>query len=108
MLRLAYMALLRLALDKGHKMTITIKAKTIGLKNKPKSTGHTRPQPPRCSLDFDDARLRVSNLLSLLGVSHSTFYKGLKTGRYPSPDGKDGEMPYWRAKTVREFLEPQI
>lgn len=89
-------------------MAIIIHAKKDGLNNKPKSTGHTRPQPPRCSLEFDDSRLRVSNLLSLLGVSHSTFYKGLKTGRYPSPDGKDGEIPYWRAKTVREFLKPQI
>ncbi len=72
---------------------------------KKKSNGHTKPQAPHCSLECDYARLRVGNLQSLLGVSHSTLYKGLSTGRYPKPDGKDGTMPYWLCKTIREFLK---
>lgn len=86
-------------------MAIKFKANDVEIKSKPKSNGHTRPKPPDFSLDYDDARLRVCNLMSLFGVSHSTLYKGIKTGRYPKRDGKDGSIPYWRAKTVKEFLQ---
>ena len=66
--------------------------------------GHTRPQAPFIDIS-QPGRLRVSNLLCLLGVSHSTLYAGLKTGRYPKPDGYDGKMPFWRTETIRTFLQ---
>lgn len=71
-----------------------------------KINGHTKPAVPTISLD-QPGRLRVANLLSLLGVSHSTFYAGLTTGRYPPEDGRDGRMPYWRTETIRNFLQGQ-
>jgi hypothetical protein len=43
-------------------------------------------------------------LLALLALSHSTLYQGLKTGRYPAPDGRDGRFPFWRTETIRSFL----
>lgn len=70
----------------------------------PKKTGHTRPRRPEMSLN-EPGRLRVSNLLALLNISHSTLYAGLKHGRYPSPDGKDGNFPYWKTSTIKTFLE---
>lgn len=86
-------------------MAIQFKAKNKDLSKNASSNGHTRPQAPLHSLEHDDARLRVCHFMSLLGVSHSTLYKGLQTGRYPPADGKDGSMPYWRAETVRNFLQ---
>ena len=69
-----------------------------------RGSGHTRPQPPTISLD-QPGRLRVCHALSLLGVSHSTLYEGLKTGRYPKPDGHDGKIPYWNTNTIKLFLQ---
>lgn len=66
-------------------------------------SGHTLPRPPQVSLD-QPGRLRVAHLLCLLSVSHATFYKRLKSGLYPAPDGHDGKMPYWSTETVRRFL----
>lgn len=68
-----------------------------------KRQGHTRPQAPTIRLD-QPGRLRVCHTLALFGISHSTLYAGLKTGRYPSPDGRDGTMPFWNTETIRRFL----
>jgi hypothetical protein len=72
--------------------------------------GHTAPRAPVISLD-QPGRLRVANLLAILGISHATLYAGLKpkpgetTTRYPKPDGRDGKFPYWKTSTLREFLD---
>ena len=66
--------------------------------------GHTRPRKPVIGLD-EVGRLRVANLLAILNVSHSTLYSGIQTGRYPSPDGRDGSFPYWNTATIKNFLE---
>lgn len=66
-------------------------------------SGHTRPRAPMISLD-QAGRLRVAHLLCLLSVSHATFYKRLKKGLYPAPDGRDGKMPFWSTATIRGFL----
>lgn len=67
------------------------------------SRGHVRAEPPSQSLDLP-GRLRVAQVLGYLGVSHSTFYAGMKSGRYPKPDGYDGRMPFWMTGTVKHFL----
>jgi len=67
-------------------------------------SGHTRPRQPAISLE-QTGRLRVANMLAILNVSHATFYAGLKTGRYPTPDGRDGSFPYWMTSSVKTFLE---
>ena len=71
------------------------------IKNK---SGHTQPRQPAISLE-QTGRLRVANMLAILNVSHATFYAGLKTGRYPSHDGKDGSFPYWMTSSIKSFLE---
>jgi hypothetical protein len=71
---------------------------------KQSKSGHTRPRQPIISLD-QPGRLRVAHLLAILGVSHSTLYSGIKTGRYPSFDGRDGAFPFWRTSTLKAFLE---
>jgi hypothetical protein len=68
---------------------------------KPRNT-HTRAQAPVISLDMP-GRLRVGNLMALLGISHSVFYVARKAGKIPPPDGNDGR-PYWKTETVRKCL----
>lgn len=70
---------------------------------KARQRGHTRPRQPTIGLD-QMGRLRVANMLAILNVSHSTFYAGVKSGRYPAPDGRDGGFPYWNTSTIRKFL----
>lgn len=68
-----------------------------------KRVGHTRPKAPIINLE-QPGRLRVCHVISLFGVSHSTWYAGLKSGRYPAADGFDGRMPYWHTETIRPLL----
>ena len=63
-----------------------------------KQRGHTRPRAPVIGLD-QPGRLRVAHLLAILGISHATLYAGLKTGRYPKPDGRDGKFPFWKTES---------
>ncbi len=51
-------------------------------------------------------RVRAIPLYRALDVSRSTFYAGVKSGRYPRPDGYDGKMPFWFYSSVRYLLEP--
>jgi hypothetical protein len=69
-----------------------------------KKNGHTKGRMPLIDIN-QEGRYRVSNLIAILGVSHSTLYAGIKNGRYPEPDGWDGVMPYWKTQTVKKFLE---
>jgi hypothetical protein len=92
-------------------MSITIRTSsdvsalhTPAVPKRAKRSGHTRPRQPEISLE-ETGRLRVANLLAILNISHATLYAGIKTGRYPSPDGRDGSFPYWMTSTIREFLE---
>jgi predicted DNA-binding transcriptional regulator AlpA len=56
-------------------------------------------------IDLDKpGRLRAKNLMAILNVSRTTFYSGVRTGRYPKPDGLDGKMPYWLTSTVRPLV----
>jgi len=48
-----------------------------------------------------DQRLHIKDLLTFYGVSRTTLYEGVKSGRYPAPDGKDQTRPYWLASTIK-------
>lgn len=63
-----------------------------------------KPQAPEISLS-QPGRLRVANMMSLFGISRTTLYAGMNSGRYPEADGKDGRLPYWNTETVRRWLE---
>lgn len=68
-----------------------------------RSSGHTKAKAPIISLS-QPGRLRVAHVMSLLAVSHSTFYAGVRSGRYPQPDGHDGKLPFWNTATLHAFL----
>lgn len=61
------------------------------------------PRPPVISLS-EPGRLRIANLLWIFGVSRTTLHVGVKSGRYPKPDGLDGRIPYWNTATVASWL----
>ncbi|UYR06189.1 hypothetical protein NQS38_14960 [Ralstonia pseudosolanacearum] len=87
-------------------MAITITKKTPGSAmsvGASTNSGRIQACAPNISLD-QPGRLRVANVMALLGVSHATLYKGMKAGRYPLPDGHDGARPYWKTATIRAFL----
>ena len=75
-----------------------------------KHSPHVLPKRPTIDLS-QPGRLRVANVIFLLGISASTFYAGMKpapgTGvaRYPGPDGHDGRLPYWKTSTIVALLE---
>lgn len=72
-------------------------------KSKARKSGHTKPKAPIVPLD-QPGRLRVSNMMAILGVGHSTFVQGVKKGRYPPPDGRDGSFPFWYNSTGRKCV----
>lgn len=78
-----------------------------GSKTPAKKNGHTKAKAPTIKLS-EPGRLRVSNIMALLGISHSTLYAGIKTGRYPKSDGRDGKFPYWNTSTIMKFLEMKV
>lgn len=71
---------------------------------KKRSRGHTQPSPLLIDLN-GPGRVRVANLLSLFGISHSTLYARIRVGAFPGPDGRDGRIPFWKTSTIREKLE---
>jgi len=71
--------------------------------NPRRSVGHTQAKAPIIPLDRP-GRLRVGHVIALLGISHSTLYCGMRSGRYPKPDGKDYTIPYWNTATILRFL----
>lgn len=84
-------------------MTIKIHYASTSAGTLSRRSGHTQARMPSLRLD-QPGRLRVCHLLALLGVSHSTLYAGIKTGRYPAPDGHDGKLPFWNTATIRALL----
>jgi predicted DNA-binding transcriptional regulator AlpA len=42
---------------------------------------------------------------AIFPVSRSTWYLGVKSGRYPSPVKLGPRIAAWRAETIRELIE---
>jgi hypothetical protein len=86
--------------------------KSIPLSKPPRSAQDASGKSSRRQLPHwirldQPGRLRVANVQALLNVSRATLYAGLASGRYPKPDGHDGNMPYWCTETIRPLLEPK-
>ncbi|CAD6526126.1 hypothetical protein ACFQ3P_13715 [Paraburkholderia sabiae] len=81
-------------------MTIEQNGQTLG-KKLPQGRP-ARPKPVTIDLN-QPGRLRVGHLLTLLSVSHDSFYRKLKAGAIPAPSGRD-PRPYWNTATIRDYL----
>lgn len=50
--------------------------------------------------------IRLSEILKLIPVSKSTWYAGIKSGRFPKPvEGFGGRMALWRVEDIRQLIE---
>lgn len=49
--------------------------------------------------------LRAKQILALLPVSRSTWWEGVKTGRFPAPVRMTGgKITFWRKRDIAELL----
>lgn len=69
-----------------------------------KRRSHVMPRRPLISL-HEPGWLRTADVLTYLGLSHSTLNLRINAGTVPAADGKDGRLNYWRTDTIRKFLE---
>ena len=53
----------------------------------------------------DAAALRLSDVLQLIPVSKSTWWEGVKTGRYPKPLNLGARARGWRLGDIRKLTE---
>ncbi len=52
----------------------------------------------------NDGYLRLPDVLKLIPVSKSTFWEGIKTGRYPKPVKLSERITAWRVSDIQKFL----
>ena len=49
--------------------------------------------------------IRLPEVLALLGISRSTFYAGIKSGKYPKPVKIGKRVSGWRTADVRNLQD---
>jgi prophage regulatory protein len=52
-----------------------------------------------------DGLLRIKRVLQFVPVSRSTWWAGVKSGRYPRPVKLSERVTCWRAADIRRFVE---
>ncbi len=63
-----------------------------------------RPRSPSPSLP-EIGYLRLPQVLSLIPVSKSTWWVGVRTGRYPQPVKLGPRITAWRVEDIRALIE---
>lgn len=54
----------------------------------------------------ENGYLRIRQVLALIPVSKSTWWAGVKSGRYPQPSRNLGErITAWHVEDIRKFLD---
>lgn len=48
--------------------------------------------------------LRLPEVLSLMGISRATFYRGVKSGRYPKPLHPSERVSAWPLEEIEALL----
>lgn len=51
-----------------------------------------------------DRLLRLPEVLSIVPVSRSTWYQGVKDGRYPQPVKIGARAAAWRASSIQKLI----
>lgn len=72
-----------------------------------KRNGHAKARDmSEAGLKNPNTRVRVGHAIKLLGISSSSIYKWMQTGRLPRFDGKDTRS-YWMSATFLKIIEDQ-
>ncbi|MGI6444622.1 MAG: helix-turn-helix transcriptional regulator [Candidatus Ozemobacteraceae bacterium] len=53
---------------------------------------------------LENGLLRLKQVLLFVPVSRSTFWNGVKSGRFPKPI-KNGRCTFWTAESIRTLIE---
>lgn len=48
--------------------------------------------------------VRLPTVLAIVPVSKSTFWAGIRTGRFPAPF-RSGRITMWSAQSIRDLIE---
>lgn len=58
------------------------------------------------SLSFsDEALLRLPEVLELVPISRSTWWAGVRDGRFPKPVKIGDRVSAWRARDIKQLLD---
>jgi predicted DNA-binding transcriptional regulator AlpA len=57
--------------------------------------------------EVDNRLLRLKQILELIPISKTTFYEGVRQGRFPSPV-KLGRCSFWRKEDIENIIEEMI
>lgn len=49
--------------------------------------------------------LRLPEVLKFIPVSRSTFWAGIKTGRFPKPQKLGPRITVWRVEDIKAFID---
>lgn len=49
--------------------------------------------------------IRIKDVLRLIPVGKSTWWAGVKSGRYPKPVKLGPRMTAWRVEDIKQFIE---
>jgi len=52
--------------------------------------------------------LRLPQIMALIPISKSAWWKGCSTGRYPRPIKLGPRTTVWRAEDIRAFIEKTV
>ena len=52
----------------------------------------------------DTGFIRLTEVLEFIPVSKSTWWAGVKSGRFPKPVRISDRITCWRAKDIKEFI----
>lgn len=52
----------------------------------------------------DDSLITQTDVLTILRISRTSWWRGVKDGRYPQPIKLGPRMNRWRAGTIRELV----
>lgn len=64
-----------------------------------------RKQTPQLPQLTDDTLLRLPQVLQLVPVARSTWWDGVKAGRYPKPVRIGARAVAWRVRDLRRLIE---
>ena len=73
---------------------------------------HHSPELRKAASTFDDLAnsglMRQAQIIpDLIPVSSATWWRGVKTGRFPKPHKLSERITVWRVSDIRKFLETQ-
>ena len=52
--------------------------------------------------------VRLSTILKIIPVGRTTWWSGIKTGRFPKPVKLGSRITAWRAEDIRELIEKGV